>query len=68
MTALLAGRDASIGGDGAARYARHRAEQTLLHQSVGAYIPGPHPVGDLRSSNFIPDEIVTAYSRCKSGS
>ena len=25
-------------------------------------IPVPHPVGDLRSSNFIPDEIVTAYS------
>ena len=39
MTALLAGRDASIGGDGAARYARHRAEQTLLHQSVGAHYP-----------------------------
>ena len=39
MTALLAGRDASIGGDGAARYARHRPEQTLLYQIVGAHYP-----------------------------
>ena len=39
MTALLAGRDASIGTDGAARYARHRPEQTLLYQIVEAHYP-----------------------------
>ena len=39
MTALLAGRDASIGGDRAARYARHRPEQTLLYQIVEAHYP-----------------------------
>ena len=39
MTALLAGRDASIGRDRAARYARHRPEQTLLDQIVEAHFP-----------------------------
>ena len=40
MTALLAGRDASIGRDRAARYARQRSpEQTLLDQIVEAHFP-----------------------------
>ena len=39
MTALLAGRDASIGRDRAARYARHRPEQMLLDQLVEAHFP-----------------------------
>ena len=37
MTALLAGRRASIGGGRAAHYTRHRLEQTLLHQIVEAH-------------------------------
>ena len=39
MTALLAGRDASIAGDRAARYARRRPEQALLYQIVEAHYP-----------------------------
>ena len=39
MTALLAGRDASIGAGRAAHYARQRPEQTLLYQWVEAHDP-----------------------------
>ena len=39
MTALTAGKKASAGIERAARYARHRPEQTLLYPIVQAHCP-----------------------------
>ena len=39
MTVLAAGKDANAGADRAARYARHRPEQTLLYQIIETHSP-----------------------------
>ena len=39
MTVLLASKDADAGADRAARYARHRPEQTRLYQIVQTHYP-----------------------------